>query len=535
METIILKLNCLKKYLINKAIILGEHSPNNKKRIMYDTREALQQGGYLHIAAKLMWEKIKKYKPTYLIGSGIAAHNLMIAIQVLTELEGYNLNVLHARRQRKTNNRQRLIEGPRPNQNDIAIYIDDLINSGETWKRTKKALVDENIDLPIKAICVLIDFWNYKGSRRLEIQGIPIERVFYRHDFGDTKQDPKDSPLIKELAWRSLAHNQWMTWYKAPPLIYQDKVFYANDRHEVYCHELSTGKIIWKYCGPKPHQEKGTGGVLRVTDNILYFTSYDGTITAVNVENGKVKWKKYLDMFLHGSPWIDEKNNQIYIGTEGGISNKRGDIVCLNLETGNTKWRYPTNHVIPCSPRLIDNQVICGSNDGFLYSLNCVDGTLNFKIFTGEVKGRVNFINDVILATNENGKLYGISKTGNILWTRNCGSLSPHQFLPVHRSLGLVYVGNSDGMIAAYDSQGNQIWIRNVRENTLWNLILKNNELLLVTSKSGHLYKLDPSTGEKIQYQKLNYAVKCPCDFNDEYIVINSLLKGLYVYRRQYD
>lgn len=502
---------------------------------MYDTREALLEGRYLHIAAGLMWEHIKKYQPTYLIGSGVGAHNLMIAIKILAELENYDLNILYVREQRKTTNRQRLIEGPRSSSNDTAVYIDDLINTGETWKKTNSALNEEKINLSITAICVLIDFWNFKGSRRLEIQGIPVERVFYRHDLGDTRQDPKNTPVIKNLVWANLSHNQWFKWNKSPPLICDNKVYYVNDRHEIYCHDLYTGEIVWKYTGPKPYQEKGICNVPYIINNSMYFTSYDGTITALDSITGSVKWKKYLDMYIHSTPWIDHKNNQIYVGTEGGISNKRGDIVCLDLNLGNTKWRYPTEHVVPCSPRLIDNQVICGSNDGFLYSINCETGDLNFKIFTDEVKGRINYLDDIIVACCEKGKIYGISKQGSILWIRNCGTNSNHQFLPVHRELGLVYVGNSDGMIVAYNKSGEQIWITHVRENVGWNLTLKNNELIVVTNNRGHLYVLDPETGKKLKYQKLNHSVRGPCDFDSEYIAINFLERGLCLYRRNHD
>ncbi len=530
-----LKRENLRKHIINKGIILGEYAPKKNSRIMYDSREALLGGNYLSVAAELIWDKIKKYEPTYLIGSGVAAHNLMLSVKVIAELEGHNLSVLLNRGERKTTNRQRLIEGPRPSKTDRAVYIDDIMNTGATWAKTQSALKEEGIALSIVAICVLLDFWNYKGTRRMEVLGFPIERIFYRHDFGDTRQDPKNAELIETLAWRSLAHNQWIEWYKAPPYIFEDKVYYANDRHEVYCHDLETGEIIWEYRGPKPWQEKGTCSVLRIVNGILYFTSYDGSLTAVYADTGEVKWKKHLDMFMHGTPWIDEQRQQIYAGTEGGIQNRRGDIVCLDLETGRTKWVFPTMHVVPCSPRLIGDNVICGSNDGYLYSINADTGQFVFSVKTGEVKGRVNYIDDVIIACAEDGKLHGISQDGAILWTRNCGTGSHHQFLPVHRSSKLVIIGNSDGMIAAYDKDGTQVWIRNLRDNIAWNITLKEDELIVLTSVAGHLYQLDPATGNKLKYQKLSYITRAPCDFNSEYIAINSSAKGLYIYRRKHD
>lgn len=531
-----LKKELLTKHIIDQGMILGEHSPNRFARIMYDTREALLASGlYLTYAAELMWQKIQKYQPTYLVGSGMAAFNLMIAIKNIAEINGHNLNVLINRGQRKTTNRMRLIEGPRPSRQERAIYIDDIMNTGDTWSSTQTALLEEGIVIPIIGICVLIDFWNFKGTRRFEVLGMPVERVFYRHDFGDTRQDPKNRPLIEGVVWRNLAHNQWVDYIKAPPCIFNNMVYYANDRHEVYCHDLNSGEILWHYTGNNPAQLKGTGCVPQVVNGILYITSYDGSLTALHADTGKVKWKKHLDMFMHGTPWIDEARQQIYAGTEGGLSNQRGDIVCLDLETARTKWVFPTHHVVPCSPMLVGNNVICGSNDGHLYSINAETGKMVFSIDIGEVKGRVNVIDNIIVACSEDGKIRGISQEGSILWVKNCGRNSHHQFLPVHKPSGLVIVGNSHGIIVAFDKNGKKIWLRNLRDDIAWNITLKNDELIVITKNGGHLYQLDPVTGNKLKYQKLNYIVKAPCDFNSDYIAVNSTLKGLYLYRRKND
>ena len=524
----------LRNHLLDTGIILGEYAPGRKNRIMFDTREALL-GGSLSIAAELMWDKIKKYNPTYLIGSGVGSHSLLVATQLIAEQQGVSLKVLISRGTRKTTNRLRLIEGPRPTDSDRAVYIDDIMNSGSTWKNTQKSLSDENISIDIVAACILIDFWTFRGTRRLEIKGLPIERIFYRHDFGDTRSDPKDSPLFALIAWRSLAHNQWADHYKAPPLIYDNKVYYANDRHEVYCHDIANGDILWYYAGPKPNCLKGTGCKMIVMEDVLYFTSYDGTVTAADAQTGKIKWKKYVDMFMHGSPWIDLDRRQLYIGTEGGIPNKRGDIVCLDLDTAQTKWIYPTNHVIPASPRLINNIVVCGSNDGNLYAVCADNGQLIFKLPIGVVKGRINYIDDVLIASTEDGKIYGISIDGDILWTRNCGTSCHHQYVPVHRGLGLAYIINSDGMVAAYNKTGTQIWMRNVRENGSWNITLKGNEIIVISSITSHMYLLDPLTGKKILYSKLSCVTRAPCDFNEEVIAVNTSSRGLYLFRRNND
>ena len=229
------------------------------------------------------------------------------------------------------------------------------------------------------------------------------------------------------------------------------------------------------------------------------------------------------------------ERNQLYIGTEGGIQNKRGDIACLDITTGETKWRQPTEDVVPASPILYKDMVICGSNDGHLYALDPVSGTVIWKTKNlGVVKGRPNFINNTLLVSTQNGKLHGLDTKGNVMWSRSCGKSTHHQFLSVHRESGLVYTVNSDGMAAAYDEQGNQIWIRRLRGNGSWNLTLRGHDLIIITV-DGHACQLDPFTGKKLKSNWIKSKVRCSCDFNKRFIAVNTTTKGLHIFRRTDD
>lgn len=529
-------LDSLKHHLINHAITLGEYAPSKSSRIMYDFREALLTGGYLKFVGECFWNKIKKYNPTVIYGAGFGAANLLLATQIAAEADGVLLKTLIVRDTRKERNRRRLVEGPRPEFKERAVFIDDLMNTGSAIKKSQKSLVEESIILDTVAIAILCDFWTFKGTRKLEVTGTPVERIFTRHDFGDTRTDPANSPVTGVILWRNLSHNQWDLGYlNAAPTIHRDKVYFANDRHQVFAHDIETGDLLWEYQGQHPSQEKGIGSKLIVVNGYLYFTSYDGNICKVDAVTGLIQWKKYLDMYLHSTPYIDTDRQQIYVATEGGIKNRRGDIVCIDLNTATTKWIFPTNHVVPCSPNLINNMVICGSNDRHLYSLDPDSGELIWALYNiGEVKGQASCLEDVIIVTVETGKIYGISFDGKILWKRSCGRSSSHQFLQVHQTYKLVYVCNSDGMVAAYNSQGHQVWICRLRDNCYWNIRLFKDELIVITV-NGDINLLDPATGHKLGYEKLNYKVNGPCDFNDTYIAINSAVKGFFVYRKKND
>jgi outer membrane protein assembly factor BamB/orotate phosphoribosyltransferase len=528
-------LDLIKDHFINHAVTFGEHSPGRYSRFMIDTREGFLTGGVLAKVGEQLWEKIKKYDPEVIYGTGYGAINIMLAIHIAAEKDGVNLMTLVAREVRKERNRFRLVEGPRPKPNSRAVYVDDIINSGSSFRKAQAAFEEENIHLNTVAVAVVFDFWSFKGSRRLEASGMPVERLLRRHDVGDTRADPNEMPVTDSVVWRNLAHNQWREWNKTQPLIHGDKVYFGNDRHQVFCHDIATGDILWKYENHDSSLPKGLASKMEIADGSLYFASYDGTVCRVDADTGNVIWKKYVDKFVHSAPCIDLNRNQLYIGTEGGVINERGDIICLDLTNGNRKWTFPTEHVVPCAPALINDMVVCGSNDANLYSLNPDTGMLNWVIRgLGEVKGRANYIDDVIVASHQHGRIFGISLDGQVLWDRPCGRRSHHQYLQVHRQLGLTYIINTDGYVIAYNKKGDQVWARKIRAAGQWNLTLHDDEIIIITEE-GHINLLDPATGERLRSNNLKYKVVCPCDFNKEYIAVNSLPRGFYLYRRKND
>jgi outer membrane protein assembly factor BamB/orotate phosphoribosyltransferase len=533
MKNNIVSRELLRKQIINHGVTLGEYAPGRYMRMMLDIREALQRDDVLAVTGELMWERIKKYNPTVIYGCGYGSVNILISTKIAAEKEGTSLMVLIVRETRKETNRFRLVEGPRPKKGSIAVFLDDIINSGTTYRTALLKLAEEDIELNTIAVGCIYDFWSFKGSRRLEAQGMAVERIFTRHDIGDTRID-SEKPVVKEIVWRHLAHNtKSLDWGKPPPTIYTDKVYFANDSHKIFCHDIKSGEIIWEFTGPKPDWSKGIGSKLVIDNDYLYFTSYDGCLYKLHAETGNVIWHSYLDMYLHSTPFI--AGDSIYVGTEGGIANQRGDIVCLDTNTGITKWRFPTNHVVPCSPNLIFGQVICGSNDRNLYSINPSNGLLNWKLEdVGEIKGRASYIDDVILVSNERGKLYGVSLEGKILWVRSTGTFTHHQFLEVNQEEGLVYIVNRDGLAAAYDKHGNQIWLRKLRGSGNWNIRFIKNELIIITI-TGHINLLNPKTGDRIKSNQLGYNTNTPPDFDDDYIAVHSLKQGFYIYRRNND
>ena len=121
--------------------------------------------------------------------------------------------------------------------------------------------------------------------------------------------------------------------------------------------------------------------------------------------------------------------------------------------------------------------------------------------------------------------------TGELIFER-CFGKSFHPNLVVDKlNDHIIFTNNTyDGYMFAIDQNGNQKWMVQLRGEQLWSPQLLNNRLLSV-SYNGYLSMICASTGEKLACDFLNYKVSSPPAWNQDYLAVNSLTQGLFVYR----
>ena len=332
----------IKKHLLNHGTIFDEIAKDDMSTKMFDVKRAILTGNILNEVGVLLWKKIKKYEPGVLYGCGFGSVSVISAVKIAAEQEGYIIDALFIRDERKDTNRKTLIEGFVNTDNRTAIFVDDLHNSGGTYKYCLKCLKKENIGLNTVAIASVLDFES-AASRQLMLHGLKKERLFSLKDLGHKLFSSAEvEEAFKKVSWRNLDYNQWNFKCNTAPKIHHNLVYYANDQHKLYCHDLENGDILWTFQGDRPFQPKGMSANILVSDEYVLISSYDGCLYKIFSGTGKLIWKKRLDYYIHSTPCIDHKNSLICIGTEGHL---RGSILCLDLNTGETLTRIIQTHL----------------------------------------------------------------------------------------------------------------------------------------------------------------------------------------------
>lgn len=150
------------------------------------------------------------------------------------------------------------------------------------------------------------------------------------------------------------------------PLIVDSKVIYGSWDSYLYCLELETGRIIWKYTGNKNFYYSPAACVPVTDGKSVFIATPDKFVTSVDLLIGKANWrKKDSDCWESISLSNDKKNifiksinDKFYI-----IAAKDGKVV----KSINCKFGTDT---MPVEPLEIDGNILFGTKTGLVYMLD---------------------------------------------------------------------------------------------------------------------------------------------------------------------
>ena len=263
---------------------------------------------------------------------------------------------------------------------------------------------------------------------------------------------------------------QYNTGYaiESSPALYKGNVFFSDNKQILYALNALTGKLVWKLdFGNNLNYDWGFDYYYSsptITDGKILIGAKDGFVYNVNAANGNILWKFKTDGIVRSTPAVT--NNEVFFGDTEGI------LYDVDFNDGKEKWRFTTTgnglknedfgfdrRAIISSPVVVQNKIIFGCRDGFLYAVN--------------------------------------KETGKEIWNIN------HHVSWVISSVAvkdsIVVTGTSDGRFvqAVNLNTGNEIW-KFKTVSIVWSspIILNNN--VYIGSQEGIMYCLDLLTGKKI-------------------------------------
>lgn len=242
-----------------------------------------------------------------------------------------------------------------------------------------------------------------------------------------------------------------------------------------------------------------------------------------------VKWQKTLETPALAPLYAE---GTLYVGTIGG------DLIALDGETGEERWRYAHGDSMASTPAVVEGVVYFGGGDYGLYALSAESGDLLWSfetdsaiwsappviidnvLYTGSDSGTIYAIDletheaawtvatgDPILSSgagDENAvyfsswtQLYAFDRqTGAELWKKE----TRNKWMPPAVFKGTVYVGNGQNEFLALDgATGELVWRFQARHSASeWSAPVVTEEGVYVGHSSGALFALNLADGKQI-------------------------------------
>jgi outer membrane protein assembly factor BamB/tRNA A-37 threonylcarbamoyl transferase component Bud32 len=171
--------------------------------------------------------------------------------------------------------------------------------------------------------------------------------------------------LSGRRAWRADANGP----VRSSPLVADERVYFGCETGDFYCVDFK-GELKWRF---KAKRAVTSSAVL--VEGMLYFTSLDWTLYAIEAEGGWQIWRFRMGKPSISSPIFAE--GRIFVGCADG------NVYAVDARNSREVWRFQTEHQVTGSPVILEDSLYFGSVDGSVYCLDFRSGRQRWRFPTG--------------------------------------------------------------------------------------------------------------------------------------------------------
>ncbi len=252
--------------------------------------------------------------------------------------------------------------------------------------------------------------------------------------------------------------------------------------------DLATGKVRWQYKTAGPVEESSPC----VQNGTVYVGDLEGMLHAVDASTGRSRWTFKAGGEIKSSP--NCAGNQVYFGSYDQ------SLYCLSAASGTKLWSFQTEGPVHCTPAVDKGRVYISGCDENLRAFDAATGKQLFSLPLGSYTGASAAVLDdqAVVGTFGNEVVCFDLRRRIVRWTYRHAA----RHFPFYSSAALtadkVVVGGRDKMVHCLErSTGKQVWTFLTKSRVESSPLIVGNRVF-VGSNDGILYELDLTTGRKV-------------------------------------
>ena len=289
-------------------------------------------------------------------------------------------------------------------------------------------------------------------------------------------------------------------------------LFFGSTDHTVSSWNAFDGQVRWSF----PAEDTVETAPV-VSNGLVYISSGESWIYALDAHNGTLIWKKQLDSNASDAATIHE--GKLLVGDEKGV------FYILSARTGQEWFRFRTPRAISGSPVVSeDGQRAYFSAGGQLYAVEAtrreIPGLYQFKqlwaqLWLWQVPG-------VPRPKGQQGGLWRFTPENPLQGIKSSPALVDEE------DGGVLYVGGHDNNVYALHAiTGDLLWTFRT-ENAVWASPLVIKDHLIVGDESGVLYSLDRLTGLENWSMNLGSPIMIPPIVSNGLLIVRTADGNVY-------
>lgn len=318
------------------------------------------------------------------------------------------------------------------------------------------------------------------------------------------------------LAWTHRTKGAILT---GSPVV-ADGVAYVGIRDEndvtesgVHAVELASGRTLWRFSTPS-----SVVGTPAVAEDTVLVPSLRGTLYAVSVRTGELRWKREVEP---GTPPFNQRSYSYYSPAVAGDTvywpyqarygkASRGLLTALDVKSGATRWEAPMTGATMSdgTPAVADGKVYVGNETAD--RVIAYDAATGAQLWTapsrlgGWQDAAPTAVGGRVFIGSNNGVIARDGTTGADLWTHRSPDASyiPQNATPSAPAVvgNSLYMGFPNGRVTALDvASGAVVWSVRLPGQAYLGGVLSppavSGDTVYVGANNGHLYGLDRDTG----------------------------------------
>ena len=318
---------------------------------------------------------------------------------------------------------------------------------------------------------------------------------FFRGDAKSTGVARTQLPEKPDVLWEYKVTNGA---FESTPAIVQcgdKKVVYIGDLDgSLLAIDLDTGKKIWEY---KVEIGFVTGPAIK--DDHIYIGDIDGIFYCLD-KNGELVWKHQTDAEINSSA--------NFYGSDVLFGSQDTKLYSLDAKSGKVTWEHETADQVRCGATIVENRAFVAGCDGGLHIIELDNGqelsSVDIESPTGVTPA---VMGDTVFVGTETAGFMAIDwKKSRVNWKFEVEGNAPIRSCPAVNKGHVVFGAQDRTVYSINPESGKRNWSTTLKSNVDSSPVIVG-ERVFVGSTDGRLYALELETGDIKWEKQLNGGI----------------------------